>query len=76
MQTIEFNKILKPDNITVAYYSPYNGTEQQKKGVDTNTFNEYEYDADAALRSKTKSSVLTTEKLNYYKENFVKLSRS
>ena len=76
LQTIEFNKILKPDNITVAYYSPYNGTEQQKKGVDTNTFDEYEYDADAALRSKTKSSVLTTEKLNYYKENFVKLSRS
>ena len=76
LQTIEFNKILKPDNITVAYYSPYNGTEQQKKGVKIQTFNEYEYDADAALRSKTKSALLSTKKLNYYKENFVKLSRS
>ncbi len=31
LQTIEFNKLLNPDNITVAYYSPYVGTGQQKK---------------------------------------------
>ena len=31
LKTIEFNKILNPDNITVAYYSPYYGTKSQKK---------------------------------------------
>ena len=76
LQTIEFNKLLNPDNITVAYYSPYVGTGQQKKGVDTETFSEYEFDADAALRSKSKSKELSTEKLDYYKQNFVKLSRA
>ena len=76
LQTIEFNKLLNPDNITVAYYSPYVGTGQQKKGVDTETFSEYEFDADAALRSKSKSKELSTEKLDYYKQNFVNLSRA
>ncbi len=76
LQTIEFNKLLNPDNITVAYYSPYVGTGQQKKGVDTKTFSEYEFDADSALRSKSKSKSLSTAKLDYYKQNFVKLSRS
>jgi radical SAM superfamily enzyme YgiQ (UPF0313 family) len=76
LQTIEFNKLLNPDNITVAYYSPYVGTGQQKKGVDTETFSNYEFDADAALRSKSKSKNLSTKKLDYYKQNFVKLARS
>ena len=30
LDTIEFNKLLDPDNITVAYYSPYLGTMSQK----------------------------------------------
>lgn len=76
LQTIEFNKILNPDNITIAYYSPYNGTGQQKKGVDNDIFEDYEFDADAALRSKSKSKKLSTEKLDFYKKNFVKLVRS
>ena len=29
LETIEFNKMLKPDNVTVAFYSPYIGTAQQ-----------------------------------------------
>mgnify|MGYP002701215860 FL=1 len=76
LQTIEFNKLLNPDNITVAYYSPYVGTGQQKKGVDTETFSDYEFDADSALRSKSKSKNLSTKKLAYYKQNFVKLART
>ena len=38
LQTIEFNKILKPDNITVAFYSPYYGTGQHSEGVKSGIF--------------------------------------
>ena len=76
LQTIEFNKILDPDNITVAYYSPYYGTGQQIEGVNSGTFKDYEFSADAALRSQTRSKSLTKEKLQYYKKNFVSLVRN
>ena len=46
------------------------------KQIKNRTFSEYEFDADAALRSKSKSKELSTEKLDYYKQNFVKLSRA
>jgi len=75
LETIEFNKILNPDNITVAFYSPYYGTDQHKAGVKSGSFNEYEFSADSALRSTTKSANLTKEKLEYYKQNFNKLVR-
>jgi anaerobic magnesium-protoporphyrin IX monomethyl ester cyclase len=76
IQTIEFNKILKPDTITVAFYSPYYGTGQHKEGVKEGIFKEYEFGADAALRSRTKSKSLTKSKLEYYKKNFVNLVRN
>lgn len=75
VQTIKFNQLLDPDNITVAFYSPYIGTGQHKAGVETKIFGEYELGADAALRSVTKSSNLTKEKLEFYKKNFVKMVR-
>lgn len=76
LQTIEFNKILNPDNITVAFYSPYYGTGQHSEGVKSGIFKEYEFSADAALRSQTRSRSLTKEKLQYYKKNFVSLVRN
>ena len=76
LQTIELNKILEPDNITVAFYSPYYGTGQHSEGVKSGIFKDYEFNADAALRSQTKSKSLTIEKLNYYKKNFVSLVRN
>ena len=76
LQTIEFNKILNPDNITIAFYSPYYGTEQQRIGVKSNVFDEYEFGADNMLRSRSKSLILPKEKLEYYKTNFVKLVRN
>lgn len=76
LQTIEFNKILKPDNITVAFYSPYYGTGQHSEGVKSGIFKEYEFSADAALRTQTRSTSLTKEKLLYYKKNFVRLARN
>jgi anaerobic magnesium-protoporphyrin IX monomethyl ester cyclase len=76
LKTIEFNKILQPDNITVAYYSPYYGTKSQKIGNELGLFEEYEIDVDSALRSKTKANdVLTISCLNYYKNQFVSLVR-
>ena len=74
-ETIAFNKLLMPDNISVHYYSPYYGTESHRNGVKEKLFDEYEYDADAYLRSKTKNKNLTQEKLRYYKDNFIKLVR-
>ncbi len=39
-------------------------------------FDEYEFGADNMLRSRSKSLVLPKEKLEYYKNNFVKLVRN
>jgi radical SAM superfamily enzyme YgiQ (UPF0313 family) len=77
LRTIEFNKILNPDNITVAYYSPYYGTKSQKKGKELGLFDDYETDVDSALRSKSKSGdILPVISLDYYKKQFVSLVRS
>ena len=77
LKTIEFNKILNPDNITVAYYSPYYGTKSQKKGNELGLFDEYEADVDSALRSKSKADdTLPISKLDYYKKQFVTLVRN
>ena len=77
LKTIEFNKILNPDNITVAYYSPYYGTKTQKKGKELGLFDEYETDVDSALRSKSKADdALPISRLDYYKKQFVTLVRN
>jgi hypothetical protein len=77
LKTIEFNKILNPDNITVAYYSPYFGTKSQKKGYELGLFEDYETDVDSALRSKSKADyVLPISRLDYYKNKFVSLVRN
>ena len=75
LETIKFNKKINPDNITVAFYSPYIGTVQQKTAVSNNYFLDYEYDVDSQLRSMSKHNKLSKEKLKFYKENFVKLVR-
>ena len=77
LNTIEFNKQLSPDNITVAFYSPYYGTKSQIDGKEAGIFDDYEFDVDSALRSKSKDTdLLPIEKLKFYKENFVKLVRN
>lgn len=76
LKTIQFNKLLKPDNITVAFYSPYFGTKSQIDGREAGIFEDYEFDVDSALRSKSKDKdLLPIEKLKFYKENFVRLVR-
>lgn len=73
--SINLNKKLNPDNITVAFFSPYVGTSEQIKASNLNYFNEYENDVDGQLRTLSKSTLLSSEKLNYYKKNFVRLVR-
>jgi len=68
--TIEFNKYLQPDNVTVAFYSPYYGTNEQKNSVEKKYFDDYEFQVDGQLRTVSKNKLVSVEKLNYYKENF------
>jgi len=73
LDTIKFNRLLNPDNVTVAFYSPYIGTEQQKKGASLSYFSDYEYNVDNQLRTTTRHDVLNQDLLNFYKKNFIKL---
>lgn len=73
LETIEFNRKLNPDNVTVAYYSPYLGTAQQRRGAELNEFEDYEYNVDAQLRTLSKSTCMSKEILEFYKKNFVRL---
>ncbi len=76
LDTINFNKLLNPDNITVAFYSPYLGTKSQKDSFEVSDFDEHEVNLDSQIRSKTKNSNLSIEKLEYYKKNFINLVRN
>jgi anaerobic magnesium-protoporphyrin IX monomethyl ester cyclase len=75
-QTIDLNRLLDPDNITVAFYTPFLGTELQKRAVAEGDFADYEFDLDAQLRTVTRHPGLDRDLLRYYKENFVRLCRS
>ncbi|AWK90236.1 B12-binding domain-containing radical SAM protein [Azospirillum thermophilum] len=75
LETIAFNRRLDPDNITVAFYSPFSGTKQQEKAAEESYFNDYEFDLDAQLRTLSRHDRLTAELLRFYKENFVRLVR-
>lgn len=72
-ETILFNQKLAPDNITVAFYSPYHGTKQQVKANELGYFDDYEYHVDGQLRTMSKYSLLDNELLIFYKKYFVRL---
>jgi radical SAM superfamily enzyme YgiQ (UPF0313 family) len=75
LETIAFNSKLDPDNMAIAFYSPYLGTEQQVKSVKGEYFKDYEQDVDGQLRSLSRHDVMTRELLEFYKANFVRLVR-
>ena len=70
IESIKFNRLLDPDNITVAFYSPYIGTPEQEKSHEMNYFNDYEYHVDGQLRSVSKSALVEKETLVFYKKYF------
>ena len=75
-ETIEFNRLISPDNVTVAFYSPYLGTDEEVRGRKMGYSSHYEPEVDGQLRSVTSNTNISTEKLNYYKSNFAKLVKA
>lgn len=75
LETVEFNRTLEPDNVTVAFFSPYLGTEQQRRGAEKDYFLDYEFDLDSQLRTMSRHSVLSAPLLAFYKRHFVRLVR-
>ena len=73
IETVLFNRELEPDNMTVAFYSPYQGTAQQIKGNEIGYFDEYEFHVDGQLRTMSKDSLVDADTLCFYKANFNKL---
>ena len=67
LETIKFNQILDPDNITVAFYSPYIGKKEQDKSTKYNYFEKYEYDVDGQIRSLSHSRLVNNKTLNFIK---------
>lgn len=75
INTIEFNKFINPDNITVSFYSPFLGTKTALKGIQNNEYDQDSLSSDSQLRTNTFSNELSKETLEYYKENFNNLCR-
>ncbi len=73
LDTINFNRKLHPDNITVAFYSPYIGTREQIKSKEMGCFDDYEYNLDGQLRTASKSTLVSKELLNFYKKYFIRM---
>ena len=76
LDTIELNRKLNPDSITVAFYSPYVGTESATHAEQLGYFDPDETGIDGQLRTRTKHRVLSRPLLRFYKANFVRLVRS
>ena len=75
LATVKFNHQLNPDNVTIAFYSPYIGTSQQRKANELGYFDDYEYHVDSTFRSLSKHSMVMVPVLNFYKKHFNQLVR-
>lgn len=75
IETIKFNQLLGPDNISLGFYSPYIGTSEQIKSKEMNYFDDYEYNLDNRLRSVSKSTLVSKELIEFYAKYFVQLVR-
>ena len=75
--TIQLNSDIDPDNITVAYYSPYIGTEMSRKAAEHGMYDLMKDYVDGQLQTTVRDnySDVSTNLLNYYKSNFTKLVR-
>jgi len=74
-ETIEFNHLLQPDNMTVSFFSPYLGTPEQKKAELTGDFSSYEFNMDDQVRTVSKSKSIDKKLLEFYKDNFVRFAK-
>jgi radical SAM superfamily enzyme YgiQ (UPF0313 family) len=71
IETIEFNRLLQPDNMTISFFSPYLGTPEQKKAESTGDFSSYEFNMDDQVRTVSKSTKINKKLLEFYKKNFI-----
>jgi len=71
IETIEFNRLLQPDNMTISFFSPYLGTPEQKKAESIGDFSSYEFNMDDQVRTVSKSTKIDKKLLEFYKKNFV-----
>ncbi|MDA7623067.1 radical SAM protein, partial [bacterium] len=71
LSTIQLNAMIDPDDITVAYYSPYVGTKMSKIAFDKGVYSASELYADGQI--DTTIDGLSGDVLRYYKSNFVDL---
>ena len=62
-------------NITVAFYSPFIGTNLQRSSANDGLFDRYAYNIDSQLRSLSAEGEEKVDMLGFYKRNFVKLVR-
>ena len=73
LDTIKFNKKLKPDNVTVAFFSPFLGTMEEEKIHTQYKDIRNKKNLDPQLRYISKNSKISLEKLIFYKKNFTSM---
>lgn len=76
LETIRLNIRLRPDNVTVAYYSPFIGTDLQRASAAEGLFDEYAYSIDPQLRTSSAEGEEKVRLLDFYKRYFVYLVRN
>ena len=76
LDTIKLNNLLDPDDITVAFYSPYLGTSSQLLSKENGDFDNYEFNVDGQIRTVAKSKLISKKILEFYKQNFVQLVKN
>lgn len=76
LSTVEFNRTIAPDNMTVAFYSPYAGTYMQDPNRNSIAIDEFMDNVDGQLRFASNYSAMQTELLAFYKKNFNALVRN
>ncbi|HIB42791.1 MAG TPA: radical SAM protein [Nitrospina sp.] len=75
IETIKLNILLNPDNITVAFYSPFIGTDLQRASAREGSFEEYAYGMDSQLRSRSIEGDNHIDMLKFFKRHFEQLVR-
>ena len=75
VDTIKLNIRLNPDNITVAFYSPFIGTDLQRSSAREGLFEEYARGSDSQLRSCSVEGDDQTDMLEFFKRHFSELVR-
>lgn len=75
LDTIELNRQLDPDNITVAFYSPYAGTPSAAAAEARGDFDPFTSDVDGQLRTRSHSGLVDQATLAFYKAHFTDLVR-